>query len=110
MFKYLGTIKHNGQIISSSGQFEQILKDKLYREDRDEESMCLSLSSERVLVAYESYDMTLIVIFIEIIKSIIKVHDWIRIPTELGPYIKDENISQAGFQIDVTRKCHLVFT
>ena len=110
MFKYLGTLKHNGQIISTCGQFEQILKDKLYRDDRDEESMCLSLSSERVLVAYESYDMTLIVIFVEIIKSKIKVNDWIRIPTEMGPYIKDEFISQAGFQINFTRERHLVIT
>ena len=57
-FKYMGTLKHNDQIISSAGQFETILKNKLYRPSRDSDSLCLDQSTARVLIPYDSYDMT----------------------------------------------------
>ena len=70
MFRFMGTLRHQGRVISSSGEFESVLKDKLYRPDRDSSSLSLSLSS---------------------------VNDWIRIPSELGPHIPEENITQEGF-------------
>ena len=47
MFQFMGTLKHNGKMISSIGEYQAVLKNKLYRPERDESSLCLSLGSER---------------------------------------------------------------
>lgn len=101
-FKYMGTLKHNDQIISSAGQFETILKNKLYRPSRDSDSLCLDQSTARVLIPYDLYDMThfdtcIVLNRIWLIYwDPLKINDWIKINTELMPYIEDKNISQFG--------------
>ena len=47
MFSYMGTLKHNGKLLASIGDFQNVLKNLLYRPDRDSDSLNLSLGSER---------------------------------------------------------------
>ena len=42
----MGTLKHNGKMISTIGEYQAVLKNKLYRPKRDATSLCLSLGSE----------------------------------------------------------------
>ena len=58
-FRYIGQLKHRNKVIANGGQLESVLKDALYRPERDSESLNLEKGKERVIrVSYDSYNMT----------------------------------------------------
>ena len=57
-FRYIGQLKHRNKVIANGGQLESVLKDALYRPERDSESLNLEKGKERVTPLFDSYFMT----------------------------------------------------
>ena len=94
-FKHCGLAKNrDGTVISTAAQLVQLLKDKMYRIDRDPRSKNLKLSKLWFIINYENSLISPLLIYFNLNRTNLKYTDFIKINACLGKYVDDKLLSQ----------------